>query len=1035
MSAPTAAGRKEEALWMLDQLVPDSGVNNLAVAVSADGELGDWEIEQAVAQLLERHEVLRTVFRATEVGLLRQVLGPREITVALDQYDVTEQDLEERLTAYVGRRFTMDGSPLLRAARFRTASGDVLCLAVHHLNFDALSTVVLTEELVAFYNAASEGLAPPPELTGAAPIHVETAPTERSLAYWREHLAGFDPAGLDLWCEEPEPPHPALTGDQVRARLSPAAYDAVRELARTLRAPEAVILFAAYGLLLSRHGAGEDVVVGAPVSLRTPSSERAVGYHINTVPLRLRVEPGVSFAELVVQARGTFLAAIIHRDVPVEAIMPDFRGTSASWRNPIFKHLFNYVPDDADAVYDMGGVRAERRMVENGFSKFDLEFFVVSTPGALDVRAVFYTEVFARADVAAMVERFDALLVTLGRRRDEPLAALPVLGVSDEAVIDAANATARQPVIGSVPAAIAARATGDPDAVAIHDGAREVTYGQLWAAAERTRTMLLAARVGRGDVVALMGRRGPELAGAVLGTWLAGAAYLPIDPAHPRQRIVHQLDDSGAEVVIADPGTEVPAAPGRVVLAPAAVEDGPAPDAVTPIDSAGDDPAYLIYTSGSTGRPKGTWITHRALANLIEHFAGELRAGPGTSALWLTTFSFDISALELFLPLVAGGHLVVAPDAARTDGAVLIETLRRHPVDIVQATPTTWRVVADEAGAALAGVRVLSGGEGLPAGLARRLVRAAGEVWNVYGPTETTIWSTSARLTDPDAETVHVGVPIANTEVFLADPHGLELGVGLRGELCIAGDGVAIGYHRRPELTAERFGVHPRYGPFYRTGDLARWRPDGTLEVLGRMDRQVKLRGNRIELGEIESVLVEHPGVEAAAVLVRGGADGTLVAFVVGADPAATDHDDLWRHATQLLPRAAVPQEFIAVDRFPTTGNDKVDYPALTRIAEDSHRRSHESAEVVLSGDPVVDQLIGLWQDLLGHADVHAGSNFFMAGGHSLLAAQLVQKVESRLHVRLALADVFANPTPSALAQGVRAAHAGLAAAGAISLN
>jgi amino acid adenylation domain-containing protein len=1034
MSAPTAAGRKEQALWMLDELVPDSGVNNLAVAVSADGELGDWEIEQAVAQLLERHEVLRTVFRATEVGLLRQVLGPHEITIPLDQYEVAEAHLEQRLPAYVGRRFTMDGSPLLRAARFRTATGDVLCLAIHHLNFDALSTVVVTEELVAFYNAASEGTAPPPELTQAPPVQVESPPTERSLTYWREQLSDFDPSGRDLWCEEPSPPHPALTGDQVSARLSPAAHAAVSELARTLRAPEAVILYAAFSLLLSRHGAGRDVVVGAPVSLRTARTERAVGYHINTVPLRLRIEPSVSFADLVVQARGTFLAAIIHRDVPVETITPDFQGVSGSWRNPVFKHLFNYVPDGAPAVYDLGGVRAERRIVENGFSKFDLEFFVVSTPGALDVRAVFYTEVLARADVAAMVERFDALLVTLGERGGEPVGDLPVRGVSDDAVIGAANATARQPRIGSVPATIAGRVASAPDTVAIRDGAREVTYAQLWGAAERTRAALRAAGAGRGDVVALLGRRGPELAGSVLGVWLAGAAYLPIDPAHPEQRIVHQLDDSGAEVVIADPGTTVPAGPGRIVLPTVPIGDPAAPGGL--IDApGGDDPAYLIYTSGSTGRPKGTWITHRALANLIEHFLGELDAGPHTTALWLTTFSFDISALELFLPLVVGGSLVVAPDAARTDGGALLDVLCEHPVDIVQATPTTWRLVADQAGEVLAGVQVLSGGEGLPAGLARRLVKAAGAVWNVYGPTETTIWSTSARLTDPAAETVHVGVPIANTEVFIADPDGRELGTGLRGELCIAGDGVAIGYHQRPDLTAERFGVHDRYGPFYRTGDLARWRPDGTLEVLGRMDRQVKLRGNRIELGEIEAVLTEHPAVEAAAVLVRGGADGTLVAFLVGPDVFEIDDDDLWRHAIAALPRAAVPQEFIAVDQFPTTGNDKVDYPALTRIAEERHRGSTEAATLVLSGDPVVDELIGLWQTLLGHTDVHAGSNFFMAGGHSLLAAQLVQQVESRLNVRLALADVFANPTPTALAQGVRAAHAGLAAAGALSLN
>ncbi|MEU7982034.1 amino acid adenylation domain-containing protein [Micromonospora sp. NPDC049081] len=1026
MTGPAAATRKEEALWMLDQLVPGSGVNNLAVALDVEGELGDWELEETLARLLERHATLRTVFRDTPAGLLRHVLGPTEITITLDQYEVTRADLEELLTDYVGRPFAMDGSPLLRAGRFRTPEGDVLCLAVHHLNFDALSSVVLTEELVAHYTAISEDAEPPAELAQPAPVCVETAPSQRSLTYWRDQLAGFDPSGLALWCEAPDVAQPTLTGDRVSARLSATAYDAVRTLARQLRAPEAVILYAAYSLLLSRHGAGRDVVVGAPASLRTAESSRAVGYHINTLPLRLRIPPGVTFASLVGEARGVFLASIIHREVPVEALMAQFRPATGSWRNPVFKHLFNYVPDEGQASYDLGGLRAERRIVENGFSKFDLEFFVISTAGALDVRAVFYTEVLGRADVTAMLARFDALLVTLGQRSGEPVDALPLHAPADLATIGAANATTRPVRSPSVLTAIAARVAAAPTAVAVRDGDREVSYAQIWAAAEHTRTALRAAGVGPGGVVALLGRRGPELVGAVLGTWLAGAAYLPIDPAHPYQRIVHQLDDSGAGVVIADPGTPVPEVPGRVVLHPVEVTTAePTPvDPATDGFAAGADPAYLIYTSGSTGRPKGTWITHRALANLIEHFVELLHADARTATLWLTTFSFDISALELFLPLAAGGSTVVAPDAARTDGSVLLDVLRQHPVDIVQATPTTWRLVAEQAGDVLRDVQLLSGGEALPAGLARQLAGAGRELHNVYGPTETTIWSTAALLDAPFSGPVHVGTPIANTQVLVVDPEGRELPVGLHGELCIAGAGVAIGYHRRPELTAERFGGHERYGRFYRTGDLARWRPDGTIEVLGRMDRQVKLRGNRIELGEVESVLGEHPAVDAAAVLVHGGADGTLVAFVVGPDPHDAVHDDLWRHAIGVLPHAAVPQEFIVVAGFPTTGNDKVDYPALGRLAEERQRRAREAVRpAAASGDPVVDELITLWQDLLGHADVHAASNFFTAGGHSLLAARLVQQVEARLRVRLALADIFANPTPTALAEGVRAAQ------------
>ncbi|MEV5989680.1 amino acid adenylation domain-containing protein [Streptomyces sp. NPDC052051] len=1024
----TTAGRKEEALWILDRLVPSSGVNNLTMAVRAAGPLGEWELQETLAFLLNRHDVLRTVFRDTAVGLLKQTVDSGRFFIEIQKFQPAAGRMEEELAAFVAAPFAFDGSPLVRAGHFVDDEGDVFCLVVHHLVFDTISSVILLDEFAAVYDAVAGGVEPPAELLGPAPSAQETPPRQESLDYWRAHLDGFDPASLDLSCGRSDVPEPTLTGDHIMHRVSEPAREAVRRMQKELRAPEAVVLLAAYALLLARHGAGPDLVIGSPANTRGPKGQRAVGYHISTLPLRVPVDFDGSFRDLVARTRDVFFGALTHADVAVDLILPDVRKASTSWRNPVFKHVFNYVPDDGTADYDGAGTPLHRLLLENGFSKFDLEFFFISAKDRLDVRAVFYTDILDRQDVALMVERFEELLVTLGTRPDDAVGGVPVAGTRDRTVIGAANDTHRALPAPTVSHLIHRQVTSDPDAVAVVHDERTVSYGELWRAALNVRDRLVRAGAGEGAVVALLARRSPELAAAVLGTWLAGAVYLPLDPDHPEQRIAYQLDDSGALLVIADAEVTVPAGDRTVLRLPEATvgsSEGSAPEALPEPGAT----AYLIYTSGSTGRPKGTRISHDNLVNLITHFQDELGVGPDDPTLWLTTFSFDISALELLLPLSCGSRLVVAPDEARTDGTALRETVERHRATVIQATPTTWRLVLDDAEEALAGRTVLSGGEPLPLALARRLVAAGCELRNVYGPTETTIWSTSGRITDPAADRVDVGRPIANTRITVADPDGRELPIGVRGELCVGGRGVALGYHNRPELTADRFGGDAPDNRLYRTGDLARWLPDGRLEVLGRLDRQVKLRGHRIELGEIEQVLAEHPAVTAAAVVVADGADGTpvLTAFAIAppqhrtGEPESELESELWRHALDALPRAATPQAYHFVDGFPMTGNDKVDYPALAARARELNTVDTDSAGAGASGDELLDGIVQLWVHLLQRADITPGTNFFMHGGHSVLGAQLVQLAAEQTGVRLKLADLFANPTPAEFARQIRA--------------
>ncbi|MET8544420.1 amino acid adenylation domain-containing protein [Kitasatospora sp. NPDC004799] len=1041
-AAPTAVTPKEEALWLMDRLVPGTGVNTIAVAFRVGTALDPAAVAEAGRLLVRRHQVLRTAFEVREGRLLRQVLPAAEVAFGPEYAQVAEDGVDAELTALAAHSFAVTDRPLVRLKHLTAPGGDVVCVAAHHLVFDTISATVLFEELAAAYDASAAGRQPPAELLREVPVATTAEPTAQSVEFWRRSLAGYRADELDLWLGEADVPEPTLAGGHVERVLSAEAAGALARLQRELRAPEAVVLLAAYDLLLARHGAGPDIVVGTPVNIRGPQTARAVGYHVNVLPLRLPVDLAGSFRDLVARARTGYFDALAHADVPIDLMLPELPRTGGSWRTTAFRHLFNYVPGGGLSPFTIAGRETAGVSVENGTSKFDLEFVVAPGADALRVKGRYSTEVHTAAEVGQLLERYDALLVALGADPDRPVGEHPLRGAADTALIEAANRTGRTDVPPTVPVAVARHAALTPDAPAVLDGERTVTYRQLWNAAVATRDALRAHGVTPGEVVGLCARRGPDLVAAVFGIWLAGAAYLPIDPDHPDHRVADTLADSGTRTVLTGPGTTLPegtAPDGRPRTAVPLVraEDAPPADPSLPLDGVGapGDRAYLIYTSGSTGRPKGTLVSHANLANLVAHFREELCLTPEHGGLWMTTFAFDMSVMDLFLPLFTGGRLVVAPDRARTDGRALVEVLRRHRVDVIQATPTTWRLVLDEAAGELAGCRLVCGGEPMPPALARRLLATGAELRNLYGPTETTVWSTGAVV--ESAERIGVGRPIRNTRVFVADPAGRELPIGLRGELCIAGAGVTLGYHGRPGLTAEKFREHPVYGRYYRTGDQARWNPDGTLELLGRADRQIKLRGNRIELGEVEAVLAEHPEAEGAAVVVVGdtSADGLLVAFVEvprkpGEGPEETAEsvrgigERLWAHARDRLPRAAVPHDFVLLDELPKTVTEKVDYPRLARIAEERRAAAAGPGGPAAEGEGLLGTLVALWASLLSRSDLTADSNFFTSGGHSLLGAQLVQQIEERLGARLSLADVFTMPTPRELADHLRASGA-----------
>nr|AUO14858.1 putative non-ribosomal peptide synthetase [Amycolatopsis sp.] len=911
---PTAeipATRKEEGLWLLERLVPGEGVNNVpGVALRVAGRLDRAVLQEAVARLVRRYDALRTVFHAGDTRLTKSVLTA--FPIRLEGAECA--DVDAALRELITRPFTLDGSPLLRVGLFHGPEHDSVGVAVHHLIFDGTSMSIFLEELAAAYDAVLAGNLP--DAGAPVPVWPESAPKPESLAFWREHLRDFDSGGPGLWCGGQESAQPTLRGEQLVRPFSAAAKDVVTALQKELKAPDVVVLLAAYYLLLHAHGAGEDFAVGFPVNVRSQQAQRAIGYHVNIVPLRVRIDPAETFRAFSRRVRDLFFEAIAHADVPMDVLLPEVERAGSSWRTTMFRHVFNYLPFGGRAATSIGGASAEVVEIDPGHSKFDLEFVILPSAEESRVKAVYGAEVLDRGEVGLLLERYDALLVAAASAPDRPLRELDGWGATDHAVLDTPAAPAGT---DTVLTAIARHVTEHPGAPAIVTGEATTSYRDLWRAAAAVTTLLADAGTGPGDVVAVSAPRGPDHAAAVLGSWLAGATVT--------------TSPSEAKLVL---GPEEISYAVTVTIAPDAA-------AVSP---------------DSRALPG---VTHRELADSVQ--AVPVGSRP---VLWLSA-----AVAELALALANGVPLVVAPDAARTDGHLLAGLLTRHDIGVVHATPLVWARVAEQLGEAVGGRTALIGGEPAPGPLVRTLRALEADVHTVF--------SAGGRWVLAD------GVPVAGLDADVVAPDGRRLPLGVRGEL--------------------RLGTA--------TGVLAHWRPDGSLHVHGPHDRQLTFGGTRVDLATVEDALTAHTDVVAAAVTLRAGTED-LVAVVQAPDkPQLTA--GLARHAEAVLPPRARPAWYLRVDALPETAAHDVDRAAVAGLAATAGPPAEAPAEA--APDATTSAVVAMFAALLKRADVTPDTNFFASGGHSLLAAQLVQRIQKQTGVRLKLSAAFAHPTPAALAE------------------
>ncbi|HEX3527654.1 MAG TPA: amino acid adenylation domain-containing protein [Thermoanaerobaculia bacterium] len=1038
--APIPLSFSQERLWFLDQLAPGGSAYNIARAFDVRGDLDTAALARAVAGIVSRHEALRTVFPDVEGRPVQEIAAAEALEIPV--VDLTGEPAERRepeiarlVQSEARRPFDLRSGPLLRLLLVRTGEREqTVVLAMHHIVSDGWSMGLFFRELSQLYGADRSDLPDLPiqyaDFAVWQRAHLQGETPNRLLAVWKAALDGA-PATLDLPADRPRPPVQAFRGGQEAVPLPADLAAALRGLAQRSAATPFILLLAGLAALFGRYSSQDDIVLGSPIAGRNRSEiEGLIGFFVNTLVLRTRWQGDPAFTEVLAAARRATLMAHAHQELPFEKLVAELAPDRNLAHTPLFQVLFAF----QEAVREplaLPGAAVVPREVRRDESRFDLEVTAVEgTAGALTLLWRYDSDLFDRTTVLRLAAHCATLLQGVVDHPAQRLSDLPLLAAAEEREILVAWNDTGTPQVEPVPATLAslfaAQAARTPNAMAVvgaggADGA-ELTYAELDRRAEQVARRLRAVGVGPEVPVGVLLEREPDLVAALLGVHKAGGFYVPLDPAYPAARLAFMLEDSGARTVVTRerllPRIPMAGHAGAVCLDDLGEERQDRSMAAADPDNL----AYLIYTSGSTGRPKGVAITHRSAAALVLWARGVFPPADLAGVLAATSVCFDLSVFELFVPLCCGGTVVLAENALQLAGLPALIAAGR--VTLLNTVPSAMTELL-RLDAVPPSVRTVNlAGEPLTTALVGQIVRGtkAERVFDLYGPSEDTTYSTFALRSAAGPATI--GRPIAGTRVYLLDGMGKPVPAGVAGELYLAGGGLARGYLNRPELTAERFVPDPFAGTagggrLYRTGDLARWRPDGTLEFLGRIDHQVKIRGFRIELGEIEEQLLRHGGVREVVVVARENRPGEkrLVGYLVGEE---LQPEALAAWLGERLPAHMVPGAFVILEALPRTPNGKVDRKALPR-PEPVHGTSGDGFVAPESAEE--RSLAAIWSEVLGVEQVGVHDDFFRLGGHSLLAAQVIARLRRDFQVDLPLRSLFQAPSIAGLLGAVRQAR------------
>ncbi len=1026
----------QQRLWFFDQLEGSSNAYNMPVALWLDGTLDRPALLGALEAIGQRHEVLQSTFVTVEgearCHLLEALPPPMVIDLTLIDPRSREAEAQRWLVEESERAFDLTRGPLFRA-RLVVVNPErhLLLLNMHHIVADGWSLGIVAHELAVGYQARHRKQTPSlPRL----PLQygeyarwqrqwLSGGELARQIEYWRQQLAD-SPALLDLPTDRVRPALQSYRGATLNFVLEKALCRDLRRFADDRSASLYMVLLTAFGVLLYRYSGQTIVPIGSPSANRSRREiESLIGFFVNTLVMKVNIDPTATFDQLLAAVRMMALDAYAHQEVSFEQLVEVLQPARNLSYSPIFQVMLTMrnAPLVLPVLDDLRVSAAEH---ENPIAKYDLTLSFGEADDALEGSLEYNCDLFDAWRMKQLIDHLSELLRQVVVAPTQSVASLRLLKDRDrQRLLVDANRTER---VWSGPLSvhqwISDQAQAEPDRTALCWGDQTLSYGALEKESNQLAHSLLEHGVRRGDRVAVALERTGDLVIALLAVLKTGGCYVPLDPGYPADRVAMILHDAGSRWLITNRRLQplLPDAPHTLLMDTHSWAN--APDSLPTVAVGGEDLAYVIFTSGSTGRPKGVMLPHRAIVNFLHSMIETPGMGASDTILAVTTIAFDIAVLELWAPLAIGARVVIASETEVRDGAALLALLDAWQVTILQATPATWRLLLAAGWEGTPGLKALCGGEALPRSLAVELHKRCQELWNMYGPTETAVWSTVARVDGTGAgvgPAEPIGRPIANTRVYLLDDQREPVPRGVTGELYIGGHGVALGYLGQPDLTQERFLADPFVAGawMYRTGDSARTLANGDIEYLGRLDQQVKLRGFRIELSEIEHSLQQHPAMVQCAVIIDGREEAArLVAFCV-ANPMP-EAAVLRGHLAARLPEYMVPSLFVPLDALPLTPNGKIDRKAL-RVPEALHTSTPR--HTLAPRDQTELRLVTIWQEVLGRSPIGIEDNFFALGGHSLVAVRLMARIAAEFGRHLPLAALFQASTVAALARWLRA--------------
>jgi amino acid adenylation domain-containing protein len=1047
-TAPLTLSFSQQRLWFLQQLEPDNSFYNEHGAIQLSGTLHVAALERTLNRIIERHEVLRTTFNLVEEKPVQVIAS--NLTLALPVIDLRQleeaqrQPEIQRLSIEQSQRpFDLVNGPLLRWMLLQISDREhVLLFSIHHTVFDGWSSGIITRELSALYQAFSKGKPSPlPELSIQyadfavwQQQQLQGEKLESQLSYWKQQLKNAPPL-LQLPTDRPRPPVQTYRGAKLSFQLSKNLTQAVQAIAKKSKSTLFMTLLTALKILLYRFSGQEDIIVGSPTANRNRAEiEELIGCFINTIVLRTSFSGNPTVEELLCQVRQMMLDAYAHQDLPFEKLVEELQVERDPKYNPIFQVSFT-LQNTPQVKFELPELTVTPFEVESTRALLDLRLELTETEQGLEGFWEYNTDLFDGSTIERMSKHFQVLLEAIAANPQQRISELPLLTQPErhQLLVEWNDTERDYPKNKCIHQLFEEQVEKTPDAVAVVFEEQQLTYTELNNRANQLAHYLQNLGVKPETLVGICVERSLEMVVGLLGILKAGGAYVPLDPHYPQERLSYMLADSRVEVLLTQ-SQLLPSLPEHQAPVVGLDADWSAIAQQSPnnleVEVSSENLAYVIYTSGSTGKPKGVPIPQRALINFLNSMHLTLGMKEQDILLSVTTLSFDIAGLEVFLPLISGSGLALISRDVAMDGSQLLEKLSTSNATFMQATPATWRLLLAAGWQGERPLKVLCGGEALDNSLAADLVERSTKVWNLYGPTESTIWSAVYQLesqlkTEATQGTIPIGRPIANTQIYLLDHNLQPVPIGVAGELHIGGDGLARGYLNRPELTQEKFIPNP-IAPsisarLYKTGDLARYLPNGNIEYLGRIDHQVKVRGFRIELGEIETAIAQHPGVRESVVITSEESTESndfkrLVAYVVAREEATVTISALRNFVASKLPRYMIPSAWVTLESLPLTPNNKVDRKALP-VPEKI--RPELDKKLVAPRNFIESELTKIWTEVLDVDKVGIFDNFFELGGDSILAIVAITRANQASKLQVTVKQLFQHQTVAELAMVV----------------